>query len=85
MNRDLLNNADPVAVRTATVSIFDRVQSQQPHVQLMSLCAAFLILAEHWRIPAQDVFTVTKNLMNDADGRHVVEFNAMRQYVKDEL
>jgi hypothetical protein len=84
VNRDLINSAEPRRVAQAGMTVVDQLQVFQPHEQLMGVCALFLILAEHWRIPAQDVFTATKNLMNSEDGMHPT-FRAMREYVSKEL
>lgn len=84
MNRDLLNNARPDRVAQAVVDATDRLQNYQPHEQMMGVCALFLFLADHWGVPAQDVFTATKNLINDADGKRP-EFAGIEQYIKKEL
>lgn len=85
MNRDLFNNANPRRVANATMAVIDALQVRfQPHEQMHAAAATFLLLAEHWGIPAQDLFTATKNLMNDQDGKRP-EFAAAQQYMENEL
>lgn len=84
MHRDLLNNAKPDRVSRAMMEAIDRLQNYQPHEQLMGVCALFLFLSQAWGIPAQDVFTATKNLINDADGKRP-EFAGIETYIKKEL
>lgn len=85
MNRDLFNNADPRRVAQATMSVIDATQRGfQPHEQMHAMAAAFLMLAEHWSVPAQDLFTATKNLMNDQEGKRP-EFSAVAEYMRNEL
>lgn len=84
MNRDLFTNADPRAVALATMQVIDTTQRFQTHVQLHAMVAAFLLVAEHWGIPAQDLFTATKNLMNNQDGKRP-EFAAVAMYIEKEL
>lgn len=79
-----MNNADPRTVAQAAMTAVDRLQSFPAAEQIMGAAALFLILAEHRGIPAQDIFTATKNLINGTDGKRP-EFRALAQYVKHEL
>lgn len=84
-NRDYMNNAEPRRVSTAAMTVIDRLQVEyKPHEQVMGAAATFLILAEHFGIPAQEIFTATKNLMNGMDGKRP-EFAAVMDYVKHEI
>ena len=84
MNRDTMTNASPARVAKATMSLLDRLQRFQPGDQVLAAAAVFLTLAEHWGIPAQDAFTIIKNLMIANEGkRH--EFRALDAYIKNEL
>lgn len=69
MNRDLMNNARPRDVATSTMTILDRMQNFQPHVQVMGAAAVFLSLAEFYGVDATDAFRATKNLINGSDGK----------------
>jgi hypothetical protein len=81
---DKINNADAKRVATASVSVLDRLQNFQSHEQVMASAVVFLTLCEHLKVKAQDVFTTTKNLMNEKHRlRH--EFAAVRDYVKYEI
>lgn len=85
MNRDLFMNANPRRVANCTMAVIDATQRGfQPHEQMHAMAAAFLMLAEHWGVPAQDLFTATKQLMNDQEGRRP-EFSAVALYIEKEL
>jgi hypothetical protein len=84
MNRDLFNNANPRRVANATMSALDSLQNYQPHEQMLAAAALFVMLADHWRIPAQDAFTVVKNLMIGNEMRRP-EFGAVQLYMQNEL
>lgn len=83
MNRDQLNSADAAAVGRTAIAILDRLQNTPAHIQATAAAAVFLTIAEHIKVPAQDLFVVTKNMMNDEDS--MAEFNALRDYVRYEL
>ncbi|PZA13976.1 hypothetical protein [Rhodopseudomonas palustris] len=83
VNRDLMNNADAEHVARAGVAILDRMQNYPQHIQPLALCAAFITLSEHLRLPAQDLFTVTKNMLTEEE--NIAEFKALRDYVKYEI
>ena len=84
LNRDRMNNADPRTVANAPMAVVDRLQAFPAEAQAMGAAVAFLILAEQGGIPAQDLFTATKNLMNNQDGIRP-EFAALSEYVRNEL
>lgn len=65
INRDRLMNASQSAVADGCVKIFDRIQGWPKEYQVLSLAAAFLLTCMSTRIPAQEAFTATKNLMAD--------------------
>lgn len=82
---DYLVNAEPLAVSRATMAVTDGVQTLKPEIQVMGAAAFFLMLAEAYKVPAQDVFVAVKNLMNSEKGDAVPQFNAAREYIKHEL
>jgi hypothetical protein len=84
VNRDKINNADPKAVSKATFALLDRLQNFPVWMQPVAAAAAMLLLSEGLKLSAQDLFTVTKNLMNSKEGLRP-EFEAVRDYVKHEL
>jgi hypothetical protein len=84
IDRDKLNNADAEKVAKATMTILSRLQDFPTHEQVLASAALFLTMAEHHRVKAQDVFTVTKNLMFGKD-RMKPEFAALLDYVKYEV
>lgn len=79
-----MNNADPQLVARAGMTVADRLQDFPADAQVMGVAALFLILAEASGVPAQDVFTATKNLMSNQEGRRP-EFAALSDYVRNEL
>lgn len=84
MNRDLFMNADPKAVALCTMQVIDSTQRHHAHIQMHAMAASFLLLAEHWGVPAQDLFSATKLLMNSQDGKRP-EFAAVSEYIEKEL
>lgn len=84
-NRDLLNNAAPGDIAQAVYSLVDDLQLQKPHLQAAAVAVLFLIVADLWRVPPQDVFTVVKNLMTDPIHGERPEFRALRMYANEEL
>ena len=83
INRDLLNNADAETVARAGIDILDRMQNHPQHIQPLALAAAFITLADHLRVPAQDLFTVTTNMMTEEE--NIAEFKAVKDYIKYEI
>jgi hypothetical protein len=79
-----MNNADPKRVAQASFYVIDKLQNFPPHLQLMGLAAALLTASDTFKVEAQDIFTVTKNLMNSKEGLRP-EFAAIRDYIKYEL
>lgn len=85
INRDLFNTASPRRVANCTMQIVDTTQrGYQPHEQLHAMAIAFLMVCDHWGMPAQDVFSAAKNLLNDQDNKRP-EFSAVEQYIANEL
>lgn len=84
INLDKINNAQPADVAKSNFVVIDRLQSFEPHIQVLGLAATFLILAERFGVDAQTIFTVTKNLMNSKEGLRP-EFVAVKDYVENEI
>ena len=84
INRDKISNADPKQVSKAAFSVLDRLQNFPAWIQPMAAAAVMLLLCSGLRLEAQDLFTVTKNLMNSKEGLRP-EFEAVRDYIKHEL
>jgi len=86
IDRDKMNNANVREVSTSCFAFVDTASrlNMKPAVVPMALAATFLLLAERMKVPAQDLFTATKNLMNHADGRRP-EFAAAAEYMEKEL
>lgn len=84
LDRDLLNMTGVKPAANAAMAVIDRLQDYPPHVQVVGLAAGFLSMASHLGIPAQDVFTVTTNIINDQEGKRP-EFKAVDAYLKGEV
>ena len=84
INLDKINNASPVDVAKSNFTVIDRLQSFEPHVQVLGTAAVLLALADRFGVDAQTIFTVTKNLMHSKEGLRP-EFAAVRDYVKHEI
>jgi hypothetical protein len=82
---DHMVNAEPRIVSRAVMHVADGVQTLSPDVQVMGAAAFFLMLCEAYKVPAQDVFTATTNLMNSEKGDAIPQFNAAREYIKHEV
>lgn len=87
VDRDKLNSARQSEVANACVSVFDRIQGWTREKQLLALAAAFVLLADASGIPAQDVFTASKNLMADplTQTGLAPQFQAMRFHLNTEV
>jgi hypothetical protein len=83
-DRDLLANANVRQTANSTMAIIDRIQSLAPPQQAAGLAAAFILLCERYSLEPQDIFTLTSNIMNHAEGRRP-EFLAVRDYMENEL
>lgn len=84
MNNDKITNADPARVARASFAILNRLQDFPKEEQPLAAAAVFLTLADHLGVPAQDLFTFTKNLMNSKEGLRP-EFGGVRDYIKYEI
>lgn len=87
VNRDKIMFASKTDVANACVSIFDRIQEWSREKQLLALAASFVLLADASGIPAQDVFTTSKNLMADpmTSTGLAPQFQAMKFHLNTEV
>lgn len=83
-NRDKANNADPKQIAQAALAVIDRLQAFHPQLQPMAAAAVMLLLSDRLKMSAQDLFTLTKNIMNSKHGLRF-EFAAIRDYLKYEI
>ncbi|MDM8214758.1 hypothetical protein QUW15_01055 [Desulfovibrio piger] len=83
--RDLIGNAPLRASARAAMSIADAVQRIPDYgSRFIGIASAFLILCEESGISAADLLTMTRNCMNDAEGKRP-EFRAVARYVRHEI
>lgn len=84
IDRTRLMNMAVTDASRAAMQVIDALQHHRPEAQAVGACAAFLLLAEASGIPAQDLFTATKNIINGAEGKRP-EFAAVEMYVQQEI
>lgn len=87
VDRDKLNHAHRNKVASACIRAIDRIQHLPREEQVLGLASAFLLLCTVANIPAQDAFTVVKNLMHDplTSSGLAPQFQGVRAYLRDEL
>ena len=89
MNRrvyDDLINADIARTSRLSMAVIDRLQNHDENHKgemIAAVAVTFLALAERFGIPAQDVFTSTKNMIAHQGGHPA--FRAVKDYVRNEL
>ncbi|SKA17514.1 hypothetical protein SAMN02745126_03981 [Enhydrobacter aerosaccus] len=81
LDRDLLHSLPTIKAARATINILDRIQFLSPEEQIAGACAAFMLICEGYKFPAQDAFAATKNMMAHHDDRGRSEFDAARSYL----
>ena len=84
LDRLAITNMPVRQASVASMKIIDAIQSLRPHEQVAGMAATFLLLAEHLGMTPQDIFAITTNIMNHAEGRRP-EFAAVAQYMAEEL
>lgn len=85
LDRDKLNNAKTKDVTQAVYGLVDQLQFHQPHIQAAAVAVLFLVVADRYRVSAQDIFTTVKNLLADPIHGEAPELRALRMYVNNEL
>lgn len=87
VDRDALMNASRSKVADACVAVFDRLQGLPKETQILALAAAFLLSTDASRIPAQEAFTATKNLMfcERTASKLDLQFQAMKFHLNTDL
>lgn len=82
---DGLNNAPAQEVADASFMVLSTIQTLPQHIQCAATAAVFLMLCEHFRVPAQDVFVATKNILMDEREGQSLSFNTCRLYIQHEI
>ena len=87
VDRDRMNHASKRDVAATCVRVFDRLQGYAREKQLLGLACSFILLCEASGIPAQDVFTASKNLMADPMTQTGLapQFQAMRYHLNTDV
>lgn len=80
-DRDAFHSLRTIKAAHATAEIFSAIQHRSPEEQMAGLAAAFLLAAERYRMPAQDIFTATKAMMNHHDDQGRTHFEGIRSYL----
>ena len=84
LNRDLMGMAPVKQSATSTMRVIDALQDLPPHLQMIAVTASFKLMADRFGMPVQDAFTMTDNIMNEAEGKRP-EFAAVRMYLENEV
>lgn len=85
---DALVNADGNRTGSAAMSIIDSLQKyleDDKGVQVAGLAIAFLLFCERFGLSPQDVFTASKNILNTSQGARAKDFQAVRDYLANEV
>lgn len=83
--RDLLGNAPLKSTARLTMSIADAIQHEPNQgARLGAVLAAAAIAAEQSGLPLYDCLTMTRNLMNSAEGIRA-EFAAVESFMTEEV
>jgi hypothetical protein len=80
-DRDLFNSLSTKSAAQSTIAVLDRVQLLRPEEQIAGLAAAFLLISDRYKVPAQDAFLAASNMMRHHDDRGRSEFDAVRSYL----
>jgi hypothetical protein len=85
---DRIVNVRAVSAGKAAMSVIDGLQNHiedDKGAQAVGLCAAFRLFCERFGLDPQDVFTATGNLMSRAEGPIRKDFQAVRDYLQNEV
>jgi len=86
VNRDQLNNADPLATARSAFRVLDRLQELEPHLQPMALAWVFVLYCESKDIRPSELMNTVDNIMRDQeDIGWRSHFRAVKRYIKEEL
>lgn len=80
-DRDLYHSLPSRKAAQSTIKVLDVLQYMRPEEQIAALSAAFLLVSEGYKVPAQDAFLAASNMMNHHDDRGFSEFEAVRSYL----
>lgn len=83
-DRMWMGMADTTEVTRSTMAIIDAIQDRPARTQVPAICAAFVLALECAGMNVGDALTISKNIINDADGRRP-EFKAIEDYINNEL
>lgn len=80
-DRDIFNSLPTKQAARSTIKVLDAIQFLKPEEQIAGLAAAFLLSVERYKVPAQDAFSATANMMRHHDERGQSEFDGVRSYL----
>ena len=85
---DRVVNVRSIQAGKAAMAVIDGLQNHleaDKGAQAVGLCAAFRLFCERFGLEPQDVFTATGNIMARAEGDVRKDFQAVRDYLKNEV
>lgn len=80
-DRDAFHSLRTKKAAHATAAVLSELQYRTPEEQIAGVACAFLLLCERYRMPAQDAFAATKQMMNHHDARGGTDFDGIRSYL----
>lgn len=84
MNVDALNHAPVLDTCRGAMAVINAIQDLPQGVQEAAITAAFVLMCEVKGLRPTDLFTVSGNIINHAEGKRP-EFAAVSQYIREEL
>lgn len=80
-DRDLFHSLKTLNVARGTAAVFDAVQMRPSEEVVAALACAFLLVADKYKVPAQDAFTAASNMMRFHDDKGRSHFEGLRFYL----
>lgn len=77
--------SSPSALRAPMVKAITAVQDEKPEVQILSLAAALVCLADAIGVNPFQLINQVQRAASDIDGPFAVHWQAMRDYARGEL
>lgn len=73
---------DPKKVAQAITGIFNVVQLEKPHIQLLAIAGAIVILIDHYDMSLSTLCNVVSNYIKEKPIRS--QYKGIRQFLKDD-
>lgn len=77
--------ANPARLRVPAFNVIAKVQNHTPGEQILGTAVALVAMCQSANISLNDVLTVARNVMNDAEGPFTSHVQAVRDYARHEI